>query len=142
MNDIDENNVWAAFIILSFKSKGQKYVDSHLSKKNHITKPIGKISNAQTHQNHREKSKTTYKSTPLSKSRPKSSPKSKPIMREFKHNDKVKVLYCVNGMRNMWFPGVIESITKRNYYIKYDDGGYEPISKKDSISRIKSIKSI
>ena len=137
MSNIDENNVWAAFIILSFKSKEQKYVDSHLSKKNHIAKPIGKISNSQTQQKHKVKSKTTYKSTPLSKSRPKSRTKSKPIMREFKHNDKVKVLYCVNGMRNRWYSGVIESITKRNYYITFDDGGYEPITKKDSITRIK-----
>ena len=103
-------DIWAAIIILSFKSKTQ-----HSKQKNKV------------------KSKTIYKSKPVSKS----IPKSKHIMGEFKHNDKVKVLYCVNEKRNMWFSGVIESITKRNYYIKFDDGGYEPISKKDSISRIK-----
>jgi hypothetical protein len=108
-------DIWAAIIILSFKSKTQ-----HPQQKN------------------KAKSKTTYKSKRVSKSRP----KSKPIMIEFKHNDKVKVLYCVNEKRNRWFAGVIESITKRKYYIKFDDGSYEPISKTDSITRIKRIKSI
>ena len=146
MSSTDESNMWAAFIILSFKSKGQKYIDSHLSRKNHIATPIGKISNAQTpnqtHQKHKVKSKTTYKSTPVPKSVLKSRPESKPIMREFKHNDKVKVLYYVNGMGNRWFPGIIRTITKGNYYIAFDDGGYEPITKNDSITRIKMIKSI